>query len=132
MRHTRCALVTGVQTCALPILSRLAPRMLQLITEKEGDLRLDILNPDGDLLYSSATAVVPVPLVNKSLLESMLDTDGRLRGIAPTSDRRLAAIAAFPVVSKGTAVGAVALALDLAQPPPHSSTPPRTHIHSAH
>src|SRR3546814_2142087 len=24
-RHTRCALVTGVQTCALPILSRLRP-----------------------------------------------------------------------------------------------------------
>src|SRR3546814_4042094 len=90
--------------------------MLQLITEKEGDLLLDMLNPDGDLLYSSATAVVPVPLVNKSLLESMLDTDGRLRGIAPTSDRSLAAIAAFPVVSKGTAVGAVVLALDLATP----------------
>src|SRR3546814_4894058 len=127
MRHTRCALVTGVQTCALPILSRLAPRMLQLITEKEGDLRLDILNPDGDLLYSSATAVIPVPLVNKSLLESVLDTDGRLRGIAPTSDRSLAAIAAFPVVSKGTAVGAVVLALDLATPDRKS-----TRLNSSH
>src|SRR3546814_1796000 len=27
-RHTRCALVTGVQTCALPIYSRLAARGL--------------------------------------------------------------------------------------------------------
>src|SRR3546814_16948061 len=27
-RHTRCALVTGVQTCALPILSRWPPRFL--------------------------------------------------------------------------------------------------------
>src|SRR3546814_9335143 len=28
-RHTRCALVTGVQTCALPILSRAEPRSMQ-------------------------------------------------------------------------------------------------------
>src|SRR3546814_10415879 len=29
-RHTRCALVTGVQTCALPILARLASSALSL------------------------------------------------------------------------------------------------------
>src|SRR3546814_9652910 len=31
-RHTRCALVTGVQTCALPILSRRTPRRRRLMS----------------------------------------------------------------------------------------------------
>src|SRR3546814_15935905 len=41
-------------------LSRLAPRILQLMTEQEGAPRLDISNPHGDTLYSSSTPVVPV------------------------------------------------------------------------
>src|SRR3546814_1063084 len=33
-RHTRCALVTGVQTCALPIYSQLPPQNLLGLDEK--------------------------------------------------------------------------------------------------
>src|SRR3546814_20923392 len=37
-RHTRCALVTGVQTCALPIYGiRVAPSDLELELSPEGD-----------------------------------------------------------------------------------------------
>src|SRR3546814_8682762 len=53
-RHTRCALVTGVQTCALPIclerveqMSRLQQRMLVAAFKR--------LRPGGVLVYSTCT-----------------------------------------------------------------------------
>src|SRR3546814_4965152 len=36
-RHTRCALVTGVQTCALPILLENAARLLGALVHDPGD-----------------------------------------------------------------------------------------------
>src|SRR3546814_14436178 len=62
-RHTRCALVTGVQTCALPILSRLQGRHFLHWDDPAVDLdawldfsvedgvprlRMAKLDPDGD------------------------------------------------------------------------------------
>src|SRR3546814_8440166 len=45
-RHTRCALVTGVQTCALPILVRLADQLgLPRATVTGGDRPLPSLPP---------------------------------------------------------------------------------------
>src|SRR3546814_11082453 len=44
-RHTRCALVTGVQTCALPILST------ELFDEQSATYQADIL-PDDALIVS--------------------------------------------------------------------------------
>src|SRR3546814_15413887 len=38
-RHTRCALVTGVQTCALPICRRTAPPIAQAASGRAGRLR---------------------------------------------------------------------------------------------
>src|SRR3546814_6253391 len=38
-RHTRCALVTGVQTCALPISSLHAAIMVQFLSESLGQLQ---------------------------------------------------------------------------------------------
>src|SRR3546814_17270442 len=35
-RHTRCALVTGVQTCALPIYRSLRPRIAVIVLHKTG------------------------------------------------------------------------------------------------
>src|SRR3546814_4745957 len=34
-RHTRCALVTGVQTCALPISGNVGREMLNILAERE-------------------------------------------------------------------------------------------------
>src|SRR3546814_15747312 len=48
-RHTRCALVTGVQTCALPIYSRVAPvatgytHWLQLVASQTNCNRASVL-----------------------------------------------------------------------------------------
>src|SRR3546814_16283066 len=36
-RHTRCALVTGVQTCALPISARNIPAALEFVRKLDGD-----------------------------------------------------------------------------------------------
>src|SRR3546814_8458730 len=51
-RHTRCALVTGVQTCALPICFRpwWRPMLLQMMTWREVEERLK----------ASRTVVVPI------------------------------------------------------------------------
>src|SRR3546814_5573917 len=39
-RHTRCALVTGVQTCALPIFTGNRTHLFHEAREMEGDLRI--------------------------------------------------------------------------------------------
>src|SRR3546814_2241894 len=52
-RHTRCALVTGVQTCALPI----SPRNVEVYGLRE----LDDFRPFFDALYA-ATDVQGLPL----------------------------------------------------------------------
>src|SRR3546814_10683638 len=52
-RHTRCAVVTGVQTCALPI-SR-EPCLVELIRDAEGDLpALDLPALDLVVVYRLA------------------------------------------------------------------------------
>src|SRR3546814_2661757 len=68
-RHTRCALVTGVQTCALPILP--------------GETRDIALAPQAD------NADAPVPVIAWPLqLEGRLDSDRQRLDIASTIDRR--------------------------------------------
>src|SRR3546814_720400 len=48
-RHTRCALVTGVQTCALPICYALSEvRKHLLLCDEVGDLVGRVLRSDGD------------------------------------------------------------------------------------
>src|SRR3546814_2190658 len=42
-RHTRCALVTGVQTCALPILRPALPRFLM----ENSDIALDFVHNES-------------------------------------------------------------------------------------
>src|SRR3546814_4317070 len=36
-RHTRCALVTGVQTCALPIALRISHRRIRILQQRIGE-----------------------------------------------------------------------------------------------
>src|SRR3546814_16499465 len=59
MRHTRCALVTGVQTCALPISLGLELVLLALLLLQHGDAcgrrvaeRLPALGANGDVTRS--------------------------------------------------------------------------------
>src|SRR3546814_7664958 len=51
-RHTRCALVTGVQTCALPISQRRSPgraTALIFLRDPQGKDRLLAKRPHGDI-----------------------------------------------------------------------------------
>src|SRR3546814_10597198 len=76
-RHTRCALVTGVQTCALPISIAAASRDERLLEEMrtgKGEIvRQDLIPPiDGGFLLegngtaaSGAGTVFPQPWVGK-------------------------------------------------------------------
>src|SRR3546814_20635606 len=52
-RHTRCALVTGVQTCALPICTEVYDRIEFRRTSSE------IRNPDGSLVFRAEDIEVP-------------------------------------------------------------------------
>src|SRR3546814_3381757 len=60
-RHTRCALVTGVQTCALPILANIAPmtgsrqqELYQLVSPSSS------CNLDDDLAEMRRRAEIPI------------------------------------------------------------------------
>src|SRR3546814_2243621 len=55
-RHTRCALVTGVQTCALPICGAAIPGLGRVRREAVGGLPLPVLGLVTELLLP------PVPL----------------------------------------------------------------------
>src|SRR3546814_369634 len=68
-RHTRCALVTGVQTCALPISK--AQRML----ERDG---MEVLM--GEISSASALAISQVALRNKRLFMALGPRSDALRG----------------------------------------------------
>src|SRR3546814_2951756 len=57
-RHTRCALVTGVQTCALPILSPLRPdRPQDFLCPPHGAARTGTATAAGRLSYDRAVGV---------------------------------------------------------------------------
>src|SRR3546814_5492253 len=49
-RHTRCALVTGVQTCALPIYRQTIVALALAPDEQLTGAPVDIIEPDGDHL----------------------------------------------------------------------------------
>src|SRR3546814_11251602 len=54
-RHTRCALVTGVQTCALPILTAkwLAPRLARY-SQQAPDVRFTLVSADSGIDFTEA------------------------------------------------------------------------------
>src|SRR3546814_2157286 len=61
-RHTRCALVTGVQTCALPISADIREAVLKQVQLADTTPHVALLNgadPDGDRRPESMQAVMP-------------------------------------------------------------------------
>src|SRR3546814_3062523 len=74
-RHTRCALVTGVQTCALPIL--LAPGMIERGTNKIDGKLLLVVSDHAKALHKTLTIV---DLHSDSLLWSRNFLDRAARG----------------------------------------------------
>src|SRR3546814_5300702 len=72
-RHTRCALVTGVQTCALPILSKNSLRRRHAPRPVDAPLRLRLA--DGD---SGTVQAIPSPPASLAIHSN--DNDGAHRG----------------------------------------------------
>src|SRR3546814_3558948 len=92
-RHTRCALVTGVQTCALPIyIPVLLPevpdaadacvgRLVSTLSAKPGVERAHVLPADGDtpakLCIHFDGAALPLPRVREMVQAAGADISGR-------------------------------------------------------
>src|SRR3546814_20049868 len=100
-RHTRCALVTGVQTCALPISTVLAPGNAVILestspvgtTEKVRDLLAE-LRPDlkipgrtGDTA-DIAIAYCPERVLPGRILVELIENDRVIGGITPRCARK--------------------------------------------
>src|SRR3546814_5211165 len=73
-RHTRCALVTGVQTCALPILFKLESgvpgllvRMRRLFPERE-----ILLRSEGTLRFLKISSKVQIGIAAAAVVALML------------------------------------------------------------
>src|SRR3546814_10172962 len=81
-RHTRCALVTGVQTCALPILMKIAKEPISLETPigDEEDSHL------GDFIEDK-NAVIPVDAAVQSNLKETVTRV--LASLTPREERVL-------------------------------------------
>src|SRR3546814_5080236 len=68
-RHTRCALVTGVQTCALPISE---------LSSNDVAPHLDFIGPDLDLGFRLSKFARPASLLlSLDLVEMLLAADNR-------------------------------------------------------
>src|SRR3546814_9858113 len=82
-RHTRCSLVTGVQTCALPIFLTLADRIGKKM-EAAGLLRKPIINVEVVQMVSQTATVLGkvtapgvVPLDREMTVSTVLGQIGR-------------------------------------------------------
>src|SRR3546814_13707369 len=124
-RHTRCALVTGVQTCALPILRGCGPRLpgacaLLSLARRVGRpwLLSARRGPADDGLGRS---VVLRPRYHSRLCRSSpaVATPGDARlGLAPVAHRRLAGSAPYALSAPPAAP------LGCHRPPPQTAPPP--------
>src|SRR3546814_2268587 len=81
-RHTRCALVTGVQTCALPIcISAFGAEMLLVTVIDQRVEAVDAFDPD-------IAALAPVAAIGSAIFDELL---------AAKADRPGSALAAFDI-----------------------------------
>src|SRR3546814_10913189 len=95
-RHTKCALVTGVQTCALPILQRtLMTDSLPLEGEYSADIAdgapvdgvEDRLMPGNDMAAAASGSQQPVAVMPRRVKTVIVRPDGTLVEIGRASCR---------------------------------------------
>src|SRR3546814_1809613 len=85
-RHTRCALVTGVQTCALPIRSGLFAEGWAVYTEK---MMVDAGYLDGDPLFRLVQLKFYLRTIANAILDQGMHVDGWSREQARSEERRV-------------------------------------------
>src|SRR3546814_13354933 len=78
-RHTSCALVTGVQTCALPIFER--PKLLDcvLICEQPALFGVEVLGRGGRALADDGEAILHDKDAERHLVQIRMDRDRGVR-----------------------------------------------------
>src|SRR3546814_4438430 len=77
--HTRCALVTGVQTCALPI--ALAPELRARLVQQPEAVQASARKLPAAGIYGKAAAGTDIPLGNEILRFAMAAKTERLEPI---------------------------------------------------
>src|SRR3546814_8065958 len=95
-RHTRCALVTGVQTCALPILPALFDEMV-LAPQLDPPFNLDFTFGGWNFGSPEVLALIAVPLVVFALAVLLQRSDVGLAARASADDADRAGLVGIPV-----------------------------------
>src|SRR3546814_2674452 len=90
-RHTRCALVTGVQTCALPICAQLKAyedwTRAQILPRARSDHRLPPALYADNLKQVGVTDLAPDELIRRAQL-SFVEIQNEMRALAPLVARQ--------------------------------------------
>src|SRR3546814_10536564 len=93
--HTRCALVTGVQTCALPIFEEYefldSDERYRLLIElgRELDPMPDVLKTDATLVRGCSASVWTYPTGDAARLHFLADSNAGITKGIRTEERRL-------------------------------------------
>ena len=92
----------------------------QTITQLQNQLvadRLDILDHQGSLIYSSHTSVFQSPIVSEEIAKDAVGQNRGIRGIGNDKQRNTALVFGFPLVNDiGSVVGLFVYALDIIKP----------------
>src|SRR3546814_9449708 len=85
-RHTRCALVTGVQTCALPIWSQLASAKAQRAAQAVRLRNARIVAPDDGVISSRSATIGAVGAPGVELFRLVRQSRLEWRAEVPSKD----------------------------------------------
>ncbi|WP_249208833.1 SpoIIE family protein phosphatase [Magnetospirillum sulfuroxidans] len=78
--------------------------------------RLEVLDRDGELLYSSRGSLLDPPILDAGTIRAIVDGKRPVRGVLQDASRTFTATLAFPLQGKDDVVGIAVLAADM-QPP---------------
>jgi sigma-B regulation protein RsbU (phosphoserine phosphatase) len=78
--------------------------------------RLEVMNRDGELLYSSRGSLLDPPTVDAGTVRTIVESKRPVRGVLQDASRTFTATLAFPLELHGEVVGIAVLASDM-QPP---------------
>src|SRR3546814_21059446 len=106
-RHTRCALVTGVQTCALPISARVARGIgVAAVMRGGGAVAEPVVDPGGTaergLFLHAAIAVAAEPAGEDGRVRTAAQRDRDIGHVAVVAEPERVALAAGPDVVANT------------------------------
>ncbi len=79
--------------------------------------RFDILDFDGNLLYSSLSGVFQSPIVSEEIARYAVENNSTIRGVGNDKQRNTAVVFGFPIINdSGEVVGLSIMSLDIIRP----------------